>query len=289
MWQGWMHFCQLRIRKMKVGYSMKRRIVLFCILCVWLVTGTACGEDKLIATDNGMAFEIDQAGGQGEIAPVVEIAPPEDIRIMSSWNFDITEAMEEITDDYQNPNYLLYVNSSHPISEDTYVGKMVPIAQNFSTEKQEYTDEQVMLEWRAAQALIEMLNKVNELYPDTTVVPDSGYRSIADQQWVMDKYIRLEGEAAARQRVSLPGTSNHHTGLAIDIAIWEDGKFIDDVIDTDPPIAWLHEHAYEYGFFLEFPKGHNFKYEPWHFRYVGLDNAKSIHDSGLLFSEWLAR
>ncbi len=209
-------------------------------------------------------------------------------KIYSSWDFDITTAMEPIPDDYISPDYLLYVSNSNRISADTYVGEMVPISQNFSTEKKIYTEDVVILERRAAQAAIAMLNDVNTLYPDTTIVPDSGYRSVADQQAVMDKYIRLEGEAAAKKRVATPGTSNHHTGLALDIAMWRDGQFIDDVDDTDPAIIWLHSHAHEYGFFLEMPKGYNFKYEPWHFRYVGVEYATQIHNSGLLFKEWLA-
>ena len=74
-----------------------------------------------------------------------------------------------------------------------------------------------------------------------------------------------------------PGHSEHHTGYAIDI------NDVHDTFDTTETYTWLKAHAYEYGFIMRYPKGKEgitgYGYEPWHYRYVGVDVAKDMHDN----------
>lgn len=84
-----------------------------------------------------------------------------------------------------------------------------------------------------------------------------------------------------------PGTSEHNSGLAIDIGC-ATGNFV-----GSPEEAWLLEHAHEYGFILRYPADKvditGFEHEPWHFRYVGKEQAALIKESGLCLEEYLAQ
>ena len=84
-----------------------------------------------------------------------------------------------------------------------------------------------------------------------------------------------------------PGTSEHNSGLAVDISN-ASGYF-----EGSAEEAWLLEHAHEYGFILRYPEGKEditgFDHEPWHFRYVGKEQAALIKESGLCLEEYLAQ
>ena len=116
---------------------------------------------------------------------------------------------------------------------------------------------------------------------------NSAYRSVSQQQQILtlrtQEYEAIgydSGDAywKARETVALPGTSEHHLGLAVDIL-------------GDDAIAWLHENCWEYGFILRYTaeKSHitGFVDEPWHFRYVGKEVAQDMKDSGLCLEEYL--
>lgn len=87
-----------------------------------------------------------------------------------------------------------------------------------------------------------------------------------------------------------PGHSEHQTGLTIDfVAVGDDGLTSNwEVTRTG---KWMATHAWEYGWLMSYPKGKQdvtcYRYEPWHYRYVGRDLAKKIHDSGLTIREYL--
>ena len=106
----------------------------------------------------------------------------------------------------------------------------------------------------------------------------SAYRSYATQQGLYNRYVAQDGEAQASRYSAKPGHSEHQTGLAFDI-----GK-ISESFDKTPAFEWLKEHAHEYGFIMRYPKGKEnitgYMYEPWHYRYVGVDLATAIHQSG---------
>ena len=105
----------------------------------------------------------------------------------------------------------------------------------------------------------------------------------------------LSEEAArteAAKVVAVPGTSEHQLGLAVDI-VDADYQLLDDAQANTPVQQWLLEHCWEYGFILRYPADKEavtgIIYEPWHYRYVGEDNAKAIRDSGLCLEEWLTQ
>lgn len=113
----------------------------------------------------------------------------------------------------------------------------------------------------------------------------SGYRSYNDQKYIYNNYVKRDGQAEADTYSARPGHSEHQTGLAFDLNSTENS-----FADT-PEAAWIAENCYKYGFILRYPKGKEeitgYIYEPWHVRYVGVEKAKEIFDSGLCLEEFL--
>ena len=100
--------------------------------------------------------------------------------------------------------------------------------------------------------------------------------------------VQRQSELFAAGKTEIPGkASEHNSGLAVDIGSLE-GEF-----EGSAEEAWLLEHAHEYGFILRYPEGKEditgFAHEPWHYRYVGREQAKLIYESGLCLEEYLAQ
>ena len=100
-------------------------------------------------------------------------------------------------------------------------------------------------------------------------------------------------EAAVREAgrwVAVPGTSEHQTGLAVDL-VASSYQVLDRKQEQTAEQKWLMEHCWEYGFILRYPSDKSavtgIGYEPWHYRYVGRETSKAIQDSGLCLEEYL--
>ena len=105
-------------------------------------------------------------------------------------------------------------------------------------------------------------------------------------------YPEEEAAAEAARWVAAPGTSEHQTGLAVDI-VAASYQILDEGQAETAEQKWLMEHCWEYGFILRYPSEKEaltgVGYEPWHYRYVGRPAALDIRDSGLCLEEYLER
>ena len=121
------------------------------------------------------------------------------------------------------------------------------------------------------------------------IIVDSAFRSGNYQQMILDKLISEKGNEAYKL-VALPGTSEHQTGLAVDFAIYENGIYNDDIKEDDREAIWLKDNAWKYGFILRYPKGKEditgFSFEPWHYRFVGLELALELYQTNLTLEEY---
>lgn len=121
------------------------------------------------------------------------------------------------------------------------------------------------------------------------IVVDSAFRSGNYQQMILDKVISEKGNEAYKL-VALPGTSEHQTGLAVDFAIYENGIYNDDIKEDDKEAIWLKDNAWKYGFILRYPKGKEditgFNFEPWHYRFVGLELAFELYQTNQTLEEY---
>lgn len=118
------------------------------------------------------------------------------------------------------------------------------------------------------------------------IAVQSAYRSYRYQVGTFARWVAQSSEAEARTVSARPGHSEHQLGTALDLRSADDLTppwALDDFATTTAG-AWLHEHAWEYGFVMSYPRGAQdetcYAYEPWHYRYVGRELAAAIHASG---------
>lgn len=118
----------------------------------------------------------------------------------------------------------------------------------------------------------------------------SAYRSYATQKALFDSYVKKDGEEKAKTYSAVPGTSEHETGLAIDVTGSNGKCAASDCFGGTKEAIWLEKHASEYGFIIRYPQGKaaitGYQYEPWHLRYVGTDIAKEIQSKKVTMEEY---
>ena len=124
-----------------------------------------------------------------------------------------------------------------------------------------------------------------------SVYLSSGYRDYSTQQYLYNRKVGQYGEEVAKTIVAPPGTSEHQTGLACDITDrYYEVK--DSSLENTAMYQWMSQHCQEYGFIVRYPKDKEdvtgIIYEPWHFRYVGVEAATYIMEHGLCLEEFVA-
>ena len=119
------------------------------------------------------------------------------------------------------------------------------------------------------------------------IVINSAYRSYQDQIDIGEYYKKWYGQSYVDKYVAKPGYSEHQTGLAYDI-----GSRSVNVFANSKEYEWMKNNAYKYGFIERFTKKYEhitgFRMEPWHYRYVGKDIAKYIHENNISLEEYYA-
>ena len=117
----------------------------------------------------------------------------------------------------------------------------------------------------------------------------SGYRSYKRQKSLHDTYVRRQGKAEADSVSAIPGTSEHQTGLAMDISS-KSAKFqLEPIFGETAEGKWVAKHAHEFGFVIRYLEDKTetteYSYEPWHLRYVGNPYATYIYKHHLTLEE----
>ena len=145
----------------------------------------------------------------------------------------------------------------------------------------------VMLKSEAYEHLKQMFEAARE--EDYYFYISTAYRSYDFQKALYDSYLLKDSAEVVDTYSSRPGFSDHQTGLACDIGM-PSFKF-EMFTDTDE-CRWLHENAYKYGFILRYPEGKEnitkYKYESWHFRYVGVEASTYIYENNITLEEYVA-
>ena len=112
----------------------------------------------------------------------------------------------------------------------------------------------------------------------------SAYRSYSAQVSTYNNWVSSLGQEGADLTSARPGHSEHQTGLAIDISALPAACSLDQCFADTPQGQWLAENAWNYGFVLRYPNGYTaitgYEFEPWHYRYVGLELAAEYHRTG---------
>ena len=202
---------------------------------------------------------------------------------------DYTPVEYDLTGYVFNPNdpLLVIVNANTPLAEGYMAETMIA---------DEATGKQLATQAATAYRQMAAAAKANNI----ELMLCSGYRDNAyptelfnarKQKYLDQGYSDADADARAATIVARPGTSEHATGLAADI-VTPDYQNLDTGFADTKAFAWLQRYAAEYGFVLRYPQDRQaatgIVYEPWHWRYVGVENAKAIAQSGLSLEEFVA-
>lgn len=179
---------------------------------------------------------------------------------------------------------LILVNKDNPI----------PVDYNIETIK---VEEKWKVDIRIKDALENMITDARKegLLP----IICSAYRTTEYQTNLFNKkvkeyrkngYSQKNAEEQASLWVTIPGTSEHELGLAVDI-VGKNYQILDEKQENTDVQKWLMEHCYEYGFILRYPTDKKditkINYEPWHYRYVGVKDAMLIKEKGICLEEYI--
>ena len=186
---------------------------------------------------------------------------------------------------------------AQPHSVPVLINKTLSLPENFKPQNLVYPNvafifnekiEKRMMRKEAATALEQLF--IGAKKDGVTLLGVSAYRSYATQKALFDRYVAKDGYEKARTYSAVPGTSEHQTGLAIDVTGGNGKCAAEDCFGATKEAAWLNQHASQYGYIIRYPKGKEnitgYKYEPWHLRYVGKDVAASVSKQKITLEEY---
>lgn len=230
----------------------------------------------IIEENEPLNHEAEEGGDDLETYSLEQILADNERYIGEGGSVDV-----EVSPDDWN---LVLVNKQHPISSD-YTFSLGTITGSLQCDERIIPD------------LMNMLKKAKE--DNINLVICSPYRSEDRQVMLFDRkinrymnvgYSYMEAYKLASQVVTLPGSSEHQLGLALDIYT-NSYMSLDEGFGETKAGQWLREHCAEYGFILRYPKGKEeftgIDYEPWHFRYVGKTSATEIMSQGICLEEYI--
>ena len=208
--------------------------------------------------------------------------------LYNTTNIEEAEVIEEENkrdiDSHTSDWELLLVNKNHKVPEG-YTVELEEVENVHQVDK------------RIAEFLKQMLSDARK--EGLSPIICSSYRTNAKQQKLYNNKVREykrwgcsseEAEELASYWVAIPGTGEHETGLAVDI-VSENYQILDEKQEQTDVQRWLIDNSYKYGFTLRYPTDKKditmINYEPWHYRYVGIDNATYMKEHDMCLEEYI--
>lgn len=261
----------------------RKRIGIILLLCVLVTVGySIIRSDKLESVLNAIAGN---SGGNSEIVqkPAEGDAPAE-----------AAEPSEPTAKPVKTEDGIVVV--AEPDSVTALVNPANKLPENYNPADLVYPDvrfvfdekiEKRMMRQEAAGALEEMFEAASE--DGMYLAGVSAYRSHATQKSLFERYVEKDGLEKAKTYSAFPGTSEHETGLAVDVTVSDGSCAVELCFGDTPEYEWLDKHAAEYGFIIRYPEGKEsittYQFEPWHLRYVGKELALRLEESGETLEE----
>ncbi len=266
-------------------------VIFVAVVCISVdKKNDALREKESIASQNSLSTENNSrtpAASENAAAPDTTVKAPDDTTAPETTQ-PVTAAVAQ-PGTMENPAiitideekwYLTLVNSSYRIPDD-YEPDLVYVCG--SGER---------LDRKVAEHYEEMYNAAKKDGVD--LAPCSGYRSYELQErnynnkvsfYESQGYSNKDAKVKAATIIMPPGSSEHNLGYAMDIVC------VDEWFEDTQEFKWLTEHAADYGFIMRYPKDKQditkVIYEPWHWRYVGVELAKELKSSGLVLEEYM--
>ena len=203
-----------------------------------------------------------------------ELSPEQ---VVLAVNIGLDGAFYEDTDVVSNPDSpTVLVNKYHALPQD-YVPQLEALGSGYGSGS---------LQPEAAAAFRAMADAARE--DGISLRSVSAYRSYARQKTLYSRYLSYDSQASVDSYSARPGFSEHQTALALDINV----ASLSAHFENTPAYAWLSEHCAQYGFILRYPQGKEdltgYRFEPWHYRYVGTEIAQVCMSQGLTYEEYIA-
>ncbi|RAV21351.1 D-alanyl-D-alanine carboxypeptidase family protein [Paenibacillus contaminans] len=268
---------------------MNKRSLAAMALLISVSLLSACGKDKAPAGSPAPSASPSAAASQSPTAKPTPTAgsPSASSSVSPSAKPSATPGKNDGVQVIAKPESITVLVNKQNMLPDNYnptdlVYPDIPFTFKEKLEKRKMRKE-------AAEAIEQLFAGAKK--DDISLAGVSAYRSHATQTSLFNSYVKKDGLEKAKTYSAVPGTSEHETGLAIDVS-GSDGKCAaQDCFGGTKEAKWLAEHAHEYGFIIRYPKGKDkitgYQYEPWHIRYVGTKMAKEIADKGSTLEEHL--
>lgn len=187
-------------------------------------------------------------------------------------NIGLNHNFYENTKETKDQGILTLVNKYNYISKDYIPSNLINV-NNLYINKEAY------------EAFLNMKNNMKEENLNIRII--SAYRSFDYQEELYGNYLKKEKQSIVDTYSARAGYSEHHTGLAIDV---DNTKLDFNKFYLTKEFIWMNDNSYKYGFILRYPKDKEkitgYKYEPWHFRYVGKEVAEYIKKHNSTFEEY---
>ena len=182
-------------------------------------------------------------------------------------------------------NYEILINKENKIAEDFY--KNFELIEILNVENQK-----IQIEKLTYEKYLKLKERLKLENVELGIL--NSFRDFEEQKEILKEYIEIYGEEDAYKLAAIPGTSEHHTGLAIDITVkMSNGEFAltnEELYDEDERFKSVHKYLKDYGFILRYHKGKEeitkYSYEPWHIRYVGDKIAKICDEKNIVLEEY---
>ena len=185
-------------------------------------------------------------------------------------NMAVTDTSKENT---------MLVNKYNALSKDYEVENLTNISKTYSY------GENKKLNKEAYDAFISLAEDAKK--EGYTILIVSSYRTYQEQEDVWKDYKASFGTRKADAYAARAGSSEHETGLAIDVADYYDKN---DKFEDTESFQWMQTNAHKYGYILRYPKGKEnitgYSYEAWHYRYVGVETATKVYNEGITYDEY---
>lgn len=312
------------MRKFKLKKSIKKYLIFGALGLIVLIIGIVLIKTAVYHKSD--TYKLLELGyNKAEVNLITSKLDKEDIKDLLKEKYDVNIAKLMKEKYYLNKNldsYLIYLNknANSPLTD-------VVATVNVKADNTWYKED-VIKETDLTKKELILINKFYKLNKDTTfadlknipltyaysgnklreialtkytemasVAKDAGlsliitasYRSYSGQEKLYNNSVNYGGDNYADKVSARPGHSDHQSGLSVDITKY---NTLLAEFETTNEFTWLQENAYKYGFILRYPKDKKyltgFDYEPWHYRYVGIKAAKTIHDENITFDEYYA-
>ena len=198
----------------------------------------------------------------------------------------ITQVSKSIIVTNQGDNLLVLINKHIRLPSNYEPADLVPIDGKIAV-----TRSGMRLRSEAAGALAQMVQAANQ--EGVNLLATSAYRSYWEQQNTFSYWVKSAGLAQAESFSARPGHSQHQLGTAVDFTAESVGRGLTADFAKVGEGSWLTNNVYKFGFVLSYPAGKEgitgYTYEPWHYRYIGVENAAKMVQSGLILEEYLQR